>query len=207
MSSKSRSNRHSFYGTALADEARIEKRYNQVRKRRLSTFQEVTNDCIYEQNNGTRTCLAHCIHPGTSRRRSNSLPDAVTINKMIIKMENETAVTINLVRPRSVSFDPTAKLYTAAAENDTKELKNILDSGKADPNTLYLSGVAPLHVASAEGHLETIKLLVQYGGDINIQDTAGCSPLEFALRGGHFDCASFLIKVGAETTKIVDGLN
>jgi ankyrin repeat protein len=207
MGSKSLSNRHSFYGTALADETRIEKRYNQVRQRRLFAFQEVAPGSINEQTGGTRAYLTRCILPGSQRKRSNSLPDAITINNMITKMENDTAASINLVRPRSVSFDPTAKLYTAAAENDTKELKNILDSGKANPNTLYLSGIAPLHVAAAEGHLETITLLVQYGANINIQDAEGCSPLEFALRGGHFDCASFLIKVGAETKKIVHGLN
>jgi ankyrin repeat protein len=205
MGSKSRSYRHSFYGTALADETRIEKRYNQVRQRRLSAFQEVAPGFINEQNGGTRSYLTHSILPGSQRKRSNSLPDAITINSMITKMENDTSM--SLVRPRSVSLDPTAKLYTAAAENDTKELKKILDSGKADPNSLYLSGIAPLHVAAADGHLETIKLLVQYGANINIQDAESCSPLEFALRGGHFDCASFLIKVGAETKKIVHGLN
>ena len=206
MSSKSRLNRRSYYGTALADETRIEKRYNQVRLRRLSVFQEVAPGCN-KQNNGTRVNYSHYLLPGSPRKRSNSLPDTITIQSMIKKMENDTASSINLVRPRSVSFDPTAKLYTAAAENDTKELKNVLDSGKADPNILYLSGIAPLHVAAVEGHLETIKLLVRYGANINIQDGEGCSPLEFALRGGHFDCASFLIKLGAETKKIVHGLN
>ena len=206
MGSKRRSNRHSFYGTALADETRIEKRYNQVRQRRLSAFQEVSPPgLINEQNGGTREYRTHCILPGCQRRRSNSLPDAITISNMITKMD--TAPSINLMRPRSVSFDPRAKLYTAAAENDTKELKKVLDYGKADPNSLYLSGIAPMHVAAAEGHLETIRLLVQYGANINIQDAEGCSPLEFALRGGHFDCASFLIKVGAETKKIVNGLS
>ncbi|XP_028406814.1 ankyrin repeat domain-containing protein 7-like [Dendronephthya gigantea] len=205
MGSKSRSYRHSFYGTALADETRIEKRYHQVRRRRLSAFQEVDP----KQNDGTSACLTcrtlSCSQ--TQRNRSNSLPDAITINSLITKMENDTAASINLVRPRSVSFDPTAKLYTAAAENDITELKAILDSGKADPNILYLSGVTPLHMAAAEGHLDAIELLVQYGANINIQGAEGFSPLEFALRGGHFDCASFLIKVGAETKKIVHGLN
>jgi hypothetical protein len=205
MASKRRSNRHSFYGTALADETRIEKRYNQVRQRRLSAFQEVAPLALINEHGGTGEYLTHCILPGFPKKRSNSLPDAITINNMITKMD--TAASNNLLRPRSVSFDPTAKLYTAAADNDTKELKKVLDCGKADPNSLYLSGIAPLHVAAAEGHLETIRLLVRYGADIDIQDAEGCSPLEFALRGGHFDCASFLIKVGAETKKIVHGLS
>ena len=203
MASKSRSYRHSFYGTALADETRIEKRYNQVRRGRLSSFEEVDP----KQNERISACLTCRTLPCSQRNRSNSLPDAITINSLITKMENDTAASINLVRPRSVSFDPTAKLYTAAAENDTTELKAILDSGKADPNILYLSGIAPLHIAATEGHLDAIKLLVQYGANINIQGAEGFSPLEFALRGGHFDCASFLIKVGAETKKIVHGLN
>ena len=207
MSSRRRSQRHSFYGTAIADEKRVEKRYNQVRQRRMSAFQEAD---LTKLDGQITISQDHTLRnfPGSQRNRSGSLPDPTQLGNMAIKLENETgAMGECLTRPRSVSFDPTAKLYTAAAENDTAELERVLDTGKADPNCLYLSGIAPLHVAAAEGHLETIKLLVNYGANINILGTEGCSPLEFALRGAHFDCAAFLIKVGAETKKIVHDLN
>lgn len=204
--SKRRSQRHSFYGNAIADENRVEKRYNQVRQRRLSAFQEADLTKLDGQISISQYHTP-CNFPGSQRNRSSSLPDSTLLGNMAIKLGNETgAIGECLSRPRSVSFDPTAKLYTAAAENDTAELERVLDAGKAEPNCLYLSGIAPLHVAAAEGHLETIKILVNYGANINILGAEGCSPLEFALRGAHFDCAAFLIKVGAETKKIVHGL-
>lgn len=200
MSSRRRSQRHSFYGTAVADEKRVEKRYNQVRQRRLPIFQEEPPG----QGRSSQNLHTLRIIPASQRNRSSSLPDPT----MLENLRNESGATGGgLSRPRSVSFEPTAKLYTAAAENDVVELERLLDSGKANPNCLYLSGIAPLHMAAAEGHLETIKILVNYGANINILGAEGCSPLEFALRGAHFDCAAFLIKVGAETKKIVHGLN
>ena len=212
MGSRKRIHRRSFYGTALAEETRKEKRYNELRhQRRLSVSKEVDNqtspkweprDCLTERTYSI--CFPFDYHP--SRKRSNSLPNPTMLNIMVTKMENERAAN-GISRPRSASFDPTAKLYTAAAENDTSELERVLDSGKANPNRLFLSGIAPLHIAAAEGHLESIKILVRYKADINILDLEGCSPLEFAIRGAHFDCASFLIKQGAETKKIVHGLH
>lgn len=207
MNSRSRKTQ-SFYGSPSVDERRIEERYNQVRQRRLSAFHEVEPKIPPERDSDCKQNLDHWTFHSFRRRRSRSLPDPTRLHNMAIRLENEMgAIKESLSRPRSASFDPTAKLYTAVAENDTAELESVLESGKADPNRLYLSGIAPLHIAAAEGHLECIKILVYYGANINVLDAEGCSPLEFALRGAHFDCAALLIKVGAETKKIVHGFH
>lgn len=207
MTSQKQSNRHSFNGSALADKARIDKRYHQVRECKLSALQELQIPQSMRYKGQNKLHFNNIKNLGAQRQRSNSLPEETSIKKIVSKIEDDASLSMMIPRPRSVSFDPTSKLYIAASENDAKELKRVLESGKANPNKLYLSGVAPLHIAAIDGHLEAMKVLVQYNADINIHDVEGCSPLEFALRGGHFDCASFLIKVGADTKKIVHGLN
>ncbi|KAJ1479079.1 ankyrin repeat-containing domain protein, partial [Baffinella frigidus] len=53
---------------------------------------------------------------------------------------------------------------------------------------------SPLHLASAEGHLQVVEFLVLYGANVNSRDRWGGDPLKDAMRGGH-------AKVGAEWPK------
>jgi ankyrin repeat protein len=45
----------------------------------------------------------------------------------------------------------------------------------------------PLHVACSNGHKETAKLLLSYGGDANAVAAAGFTPLHMAANGST-DC-------------------
>ena len=46
---------------------------------------------------------------------------------------------------------------------------------------------SPLHIASYMGKLETVKLLLIYGADIDIKNKDGATPLHEALYGLHDD--------------------
>jgi len=39
----------------------------------------------------------------------------------------------------------------------------------------------PLHVAIAKGHIETVRVLLEYGADPNLKDPQGWTPLHWAL--------------------------
>ena len=60
------------------------------------------------------------------------------------------------------------------------------------------SGSTAVHKASASGHLEVLKLLIQHGGDIELADMSGCTPLHVAARNGHLTCVKYLILQGAD---------
>jgi ankyrin repeat protein len=65
----------------------------------------------------------------------------------------------------------------------------------------YQGGLAPLHFAARQGHIDAVKSLLAAGADIN-QVTAGdkTSPLLIAIINGHFDLAEYLLEQGADGT-------
>jgi ankyrin repeat protein len=55
----------------------------------------------------------------------------------------------------------------------------------------------PLHLASIEGHLKIVELLLLKGAKIDARESRGKTALHLAARGGHLALVQFLIKAGA----------
>jgi len=56
-------------------------------------------------------------------------------------------------------------------------------------------GLAALHVASTNGHLEIIKVLVEQAeGDVNTPNNYGETPLVLACKKGYLDVIRFLVE-------------
>ncbi len=61
----------------------------------------------------------------------------------------------------------------------------------------HTGGLAPLHFAARQGHLDAIRALVAGGADINQPAADLTTPLLVAVINGHFDAARVLIEQGA----------
>ena len=62
-------------------------------------------------------------------------------------------------------------------------------------NDCNRDGHAPIHLATTNGHLTTVKLFIDdFGCDPNIQDNNGGVPLHYAARNGHLHIVRYLIK-------------
>ena len=68
----------------------------------------------------------------------------------------------------------------------------------------HTGGLAPLHFAARQGHLEAVQALVAGGADINQRSGDDTTPLLIAIINGHFDLARFLIEQGANVTLASD---
>ena len=61
-----------------------------------------------------------------------------------------------------------------------------------------MMGTTPLMVASSEGHIEIVKLLIKHGADANLKSgvsdssLSGESALQYALEGEHTEVAEYL---------------
>lgn len=90
-------------------------------------------------------------------------------------------------------------LWVATANNDTAMVRLLLKHG-ADIEQLT-KGEAPitaLILPIQEGHLETVKILVESGANIHVKGPANQPPVRVAARNGHLEILKYLIEKGAD---------
>lgn len=80
-------------------------------------------------------------------------------------------------------------LHVAAECGQTDILKLLLEV-KAEVNSLNKYDFTPLHLAS---DLESVKILVKFGADVNLQSLGGWHALHVAVKNGKLDIIKFLI--------------
>jgi outer membrane protein assembly factor BamB len=94
--------------------------------------------------------------------------------------------------------DANEALWDAARSGHTARVAAILDKG-ADVNAKARYGATALFFAADKGRLETVKLLVARGAEINIEDTFyRFKPIDLALQNGHAEVGIFLLEKGAK---------
>jgi ankyrin repeat protein len=64
----------------------------------------------------------------------------------------------------------------------------------------HTGGLAPLHFAARQGHLESVRALIEAGADVNQRAGDRTTPLLIAVINGQFDAAEYLIARGADVT-------
>jgi ankyrin repeat protein len=71
-------------------------------------------------------------------------------------------------------------LFIATARQDIEEVRNLLQSGKYNPNTANDDGLTPIHQCSIDNSEKLLRLLIEYGGDVNAKDRDLWTPLHAA---------------------------
>ena len=88
----------------------------------------------------------------------------------------------------------TALLY-ASTGPFPETVKILLDKG-AEPNIIDSDEhFSPLMHAAAEGNLDVVKLLLEYGADLSLKDIDGDDAESFARQAGHVEVADYLLSV------------
>ena len=68
-------------------------------------------------------------------------------------------------------------------------------------NTTYsYGGESLLHVAAKKGNLSMVKLLIEQGANVNIQDESGNTPLHYAAANGKKDIVKYLLDNKADSS-------
>ncbi|WP_447983493.1 ankyrin repeat domain-containing protein [Nitrospira sp. Nam74] len=89
-------------------------------------------------------------------------------------------------------------LMHAADSGDSSGVSSLLDQA-IDANTQFpILGSSPLILASAKGHSEVVRLLLDHGAHINATDHTGWTPLHAAIYGGHAEVVQLLLERGAQ---------
>ncbi|MEQ2169772.1 hypothetical protein GOODEAATRI_028636, partial [Goodea atripinnis] len=84
-------------------------------------------------------------------------------------------------------------------------LVNALLEAGADPNVRdMILKLTVTHDAAREGFLETVRVLVDRGADVNLADENGNLPLHLAAKEGHLEVVKLLLELTEDPQKTND---
>ncbi|XP_030843238.1 ankyrin-1-like [Strongylocentrotus purpuratus] len=96
-------------------------------------------------------------------------------------------------------------LFSAAAIGDVQKIQSLIDledksedSDGVDVNCSDASGKTPLHIASANGHLQTVKCLTNHGAKVNVIDANLQTSVHLCSKKGHLHVVELLVNEGAD---------
>ena len=91
-----------------------------------------------------------------------------------------------------VNFEASVMLLEAAARNDIEEVRRLL-SLEVTPDSTNEDGLTALHQCCIDDSEEMMKVLVEFGADVNAADSEQWTPLHAAATCGHLHLVKFLI--------------
>lgn len=116
--------------------------------------------------------------------------------KEIVELFLEHGVDANYAKPLSGNDD---SMYSYLEWVETAA--NISVSAGFSLDTAYnYGGESLLHLAAKSGHLSMLKLLLEKGADVNIQDESGNTALHYTAANGKKDIVKFLLEKSADTS-------
>lgn len=90
-------------------------------------------------------------------------------------------------------------LLDAIRSGEARDVAIVLKYGEIDPNFRSgEEGMYPLHIAAAQGDVQSITHLLDFKAIIGVQDNRGKTPLHIAARGDRADAIQFLVHMGAD---------
>lgn len=83
------------------------------------------------------------------------------------------------------------QLYHAAEHGNVGQVKSLL--ANINPNLSDETGITPLHVAAAAGHVAVVQEFLEHKVPVNIQTRAGSTPLHYAVLSGQTAVVRLLV--------------
>lgn len=85
-----------------------------------------------------------------------------------------------------------SSIHNAAFLGNSEEVRWLLSQNKNLVNLPDYDLRTPLHLAASEGHAEVVKILLEYGGNIDVVDRWAHTPYHDAVRYRRHECATLL---------------
>ncbi|XP_022256387.1 protein phosphatase 1 regulatory subunit 16A-like [Limulus polyphemus] len=96
-----------------------------------------------------------------------------------------------------IHFVPSVMLLEAAARNDIEEVRRLLMLG-VSPDSTNEDGLTALHQCCIDDSEEMMKLLIEFGANVNAKDSEQWTPLHAAATCGHLHLVKYLIAKNAD---------
>ncbi|XP_037927794.1 myotrophin [Teleopsis dalmanni] len=86
-------------------------------------------------------------------------------------------------------------LVWSIKNGDLEQVQTILEESNVANNEI--DGRYPVHYAADYGQYDVLKLLIDFGADVDKKDKHGITPLLAAIWEGHEKCVNLLLEKGA----------
>lgn len=83
---------------------------------------------------------------------------------------------VNIKKRRHISFENSVVVLEAAARNDIEEVGRFLEQG-VSADVTNCDGLTPLHQCCIDNNADMLRLLLDYGANVNAQDSEKWTPL------------------------------
>mmetsp|Transcript_45544 Transcript_45544/g.78730 ORF Transcript_45544/g.78730 Transcript_45544/m.78730 type:complete len:446 (+) Transcript_45544:126-1463(+) len=114
--------------------------------------------------------------------------------EVLMWLVDEAGAKINLRSDQSTKDLP---IHIASQSGSFAIVAYILEKDQESTIPINGLGFTALHLASAEGHLQIVELLVHNGADVNAVGSSNWTPVHFAASEGRLDVLAFLAREGA----------
>ncbi|XP_038075224.1 E3 ubiquitin-protein ligase MIB2-like isoform X1 [Patiria miniata] len=136
-------------------------------------------------------------------------PDAPDLNNTLISERDEDQsgslhLALDQILSHPANSEVPAKLVSEAAQGNKLAVAEIL-SKHSDWVNCKNSGKTALQVASHQGHLEVIKVLLMSKASLEVQDQDGDTALHYAVFGNQPDVAQYLLNKKAKIDAVNNG--
>ncbi len=153
--------------------------FNTLNVNGISAFQKLVFDADFTAATFLLS-LGADINQITPNNGFTALYHACTHNK-----HDAIKFLLNKGADTSIKANDGASLLLIAAEYGNDDLiQKLITTYGSDINAVSKYGETPLHGATFNGHINTIKLLLGLGADASIQNQLGYSPLQLAIQSG-----------------------
>ena len=135
----------------------------------------------------------------SSSKKSSSSTTGLTSSNVSSKLKKSN-INNNLSVKKvdyKVHFVPSVMLLEAAARNDIEEVRRLLMLS-VSPDSTNEDGLTALHQCCIDDSEDMMKLLIDFGANVNARDTEQWSPLHAAATCGHLHLVKYLIAKGAD---------
>ncbi|GBP48730.1 Ankyrin repeat and SOCS box protein 3 [Eumeta japonica] len=128
-----------------------------------------------------------CLHEAAANDSYESL-------ELIIKHPN--------IRVTDETFEGHTALYLACIKRASiRTIKLLLETVDEIANIVSIEMVSPLHIASGQGRIDVIQMLLDYGAYVDVQDFDGDTPLHDAAFKSRSEVVNLLLHAGAQPEK------
>ncbi|CAF1429668.1 unnamed protein product [Adineta ricciae] len=125
-----------------------------------------------------------------------------TLSTVLIESVQPSIIRSNAINDVHVASDNSYSIVQIAETGNVQEFESLVQNDSSKLTNFSSAGLCAAHSAAAHNQVTILLLIVQYNGDLNIEDRNGWTPLHYAVRNNALNAIEFLLDNGADDSRL-----